>query len=147
MENFMQATATGHEPMKLRAHHLVCILGFRGLGYSKEYVDNMTKIVEQLRPSTLIQIASEPDDICAPCPFLGETGCRERGPESEAVVSNRDLAVMERLGIVAGDRMTWADVKEGIRCSIRPEDLVDICQDCQWLPQGYCEEGLRRLRG
>ena len=133
--------------MKLRAHHLICILGFRGLGYSKEYVDNMTKIVEQLQPSTSIEICTKPDDICAPCPFLGKKGCQERGPESENEVRNRDLAVMSRLNIVAGDRVTWADVKERIRRSISPEDLVDICQDCQWLGQGYCVEGLRRLRG
>ena len=133
--------------MKLRGHHLICILGYRGLGYSQEYVDNMTRIVEQLRPSTLLWICSEPDDICAPCPFLGEKGCQERGPGSEEVVRNRDLAVMERLGIAAGDSIPWGEVKERIRRCISPEDLVDICQDCQWLPQGYCEEGLHKLRG
>lgn len=134
--------------MKLRAHHLICILGFKGLGYSQEYVDNMTKIVGQLRssPESLVEIASKPDDICAPCPFLGEKGCQERGPESEELVRNRDLAVMERLNIVAGDKIAWAEVKERIRSSISPEDLADICQDCQWLAQGYCVEGLRGLR-
>jgi len=132
--------------MKLRAHHLICILGFRGLGYSREYVDNMTRIVDQLQPSTSIEVLSKPDDICAPCPFLGEKGCQERGPESESVARDRDLAVMKRLNIVAGDRITWAEVRERLRRSISPGDLMDICQDCQWLPQGYCVEGLKRLR-
>jgi len=132
--------------MKLRAHHLICILGFRGLGYSKEYVDNMTRIVEQLQPSTLIEVSSKPDDICTPCPFLGDRGCQERGPKSEEVVKNRDLAVMKRLNIIAGDKITWAEVLERIRRSIGPQDLIHICQDCQWLAQGYCMEGLARLR-
>ena len=132
----------------LRAHHLLCILGFRGLGYSEEFVDNMTRIVAQLRspPETLIEISSKPDDICGPCPFLGEKGCQERGPESEEVARNRDLSVMARLNLVAGDKITWAEVEERIRCSISPDDLVSICQDCQWLPQGYCAAGLERLR-
>ncbi|MBE0415527.1 MAG: DUF1284 domain-containing protein [Dehalococcoidia bacterium] len=134
--------------MKLRAHHLICIIGFRGLGYSKEYVDNMTKIVVQLRssPETLIEIAGKPDDICSPCPFLGDKGCQERGLESEEVVRNRDLAVTGRLNMVVGDRITWAEAEERIRSSISPEDLDKICQDCQWLPLGYCVAGLKRLK-
>jgi hypothetical protein len=134
--------------MMLRAHHLICILGFRGLGYSKEYVDNMTKIVALLRssPDTLIEIVSKPDDICARCPFLGKKGCQQKGPESEEVVRNRDLTVMERLNLVAGEIITWAKAEKGIRSSISPEDLVSICQDCQWLPQGYCVAALKRLR-
>jgi len=144
--SFLWSASAGHGSMKLRAHHLICLLGFIGLGYSKDYVDNMTKIVDQLSPSTLIEVSSKPDAICAPCPFLGEKGCQERGSESEEVVRNRDLAVMKRLNIVAGDRITWSEIEERIRSSISPEDLVDICQDCQWLPQGYCVEGLKRLR-
>ena len=145
---FLQTSAAGHGRMILRAHHLICILGFRGLGYSTDYVANMSKIVGQLRssPQTLIQVVSEPDDICAPCPFLREGGCREKGPESEEVVRNRDCAVMERLDVMAGDELTWAEVESRIRSSISPEDLDRICQDCQWLPLGYCTDGLKRLR-
>ena len=134
--------------MILRAHHLICILGFRGLGYSKEYVANMSNIVGQLRscPETLIQVVSKPDDICAPCPFLKQGGCQERGLESEEVVRNRDHAVMEKLNMMAGDKVTWAEVENRIRSSISPEDLDWICHDCQWLPLGYCAEGLKRLR-
>ena len=79
--------------MILRWHHLICLLGFRGLGYSREYVANMSKIVGQLRssPETLIEIASKPDDMCVPCPSL-----------KERVMRNRDCAVMEKLNVVVG---------------------------------------------
>lgn len=145
---FLQTSAAGLGLMILRAHHLICILGFRGLGYSKEYVANMSKIVGQLRssPQTLIEIASRPDDICVPCPFLKEGGCHERGVESEEMVRNRDDAVLEKLNVLAGDMITWAEVENRIRSSISPEDLDRICHDCQWLPQGYCVAGLKRLR-
>lgn len=134
--------------MMLRAHHLICILGFRGLGYSPDYVANMSQIVAQLRssPQTLIEVVSKPDDLCAPCPFLKEEGCQERGPESEEVVRNRDLAIMEKLNVMVGDKITWARVEERVHSSISPEDLDRICQDCQWLPKGYCAAGLKRLR-
>ncbi|MFQ5925586.1 MAG: DUF1284 domain-containing protein [Dehalococcoidia bacterium] len=134
--------------MRLRAHHLLCLLGFRGLGYSREYVENMTLIADQLRSSlqTSIEVVSKPDDICSPCPFLGEKGCQQRGVESEERARGRDQDVMKRLNVVAGDKITWSDVEKRIRSSISPEDLGVICQNCQWLPQGYCVEGLERLK-
>lgn len=134
--------------MRLRAHHLLCLLGFRGLGYSQEFVDNMAAIAEQVSslPQTMVQIVNHPDDICSHCPFLGERGCQQEGPRSEEMATRRDRAVMERLNMVDGDKITWAEVEKRIRSSIGPEDLVYICQGCQWLPQGYCAAGLERLR-
>jgi hypothetical protein len=134
--------------MMLRAHHLICIIGFRELGYSPDFVANMSRIVMQLRssPGKSIEIVSKPDDICAACPFLREDGCHERGPESEEVAKNRDLAVIERLGLLVGDKITWAEVEARVRSCISPEDLEQICKDCQWLPLGYCVDGLKRLK-
>lgn len=134
--------------MKLRAHHLICLLGFRGLGYSPEFVENMAGIADQLRsfPQTVIEIVRQPDDICSPCPFLGKKGCQDKGPNSERKRRNRDEAVMDRLNVKTGDKLSWFEMRERMRSSINPEDLDAICQDCEWLPQGYCVEGLKELR-
>jgi len=40
---------------------------------------------------------------------------------------NRDLVVIARLGLVVGDKVTWAEVKVRIRSSVSPEDLERIC--------------------
>ena len=135
--------------MMLRAHHLICLLGFRGLGYSPEFLQDMTKIVFKLLscPETLIEIVDGPDDICTPCPFLEDGGCREEGPQSEETVKKRDRAVMVRLGLISGDKVTWSAVEQRIRTSISPQDLEKICRACKWLPLGYCVAGLERLRG
>lgn len=76
-------------------------------------------------PETLIEIAGKPDDMCVPCPSL-----------KERVMRNRDYAVIEKLNVVAGDEISWAEVEKRIRSSVSPEDLERICQDCRWLPQG-----------
>jgi len=57
-------------------------------------------------------------------------------------VRTRDLVAIARLGLVVGDKVTWAAVKAWIRSSPSPQDLEWICQKCPWLPQGYCDEGL-----
>ena len=131
--------------MRLRAHHLLCLLGFRGLGYSPEFVANMDGIAERLRssPETLIEIVCQPDDICSSCPFFGEKGCEHKGPSSEKKRRGQDTAVIERLNIKAGEKLNWLEVRERIRRAISLQDLEKICQDCQWLPLGYCVEGLR----
>ena len=133
--------------MKLRAHHLICLLGFRGLGYSPEFVENMAGIADQLRssPQMLIEIVCQPDDICSSCPFLGDRGCQDKGPNSEKRRRGRDRAVIHRLNTKAGDKLSWLEIKKRIRPSISPRDLDEICQDCEWLPLGYCAQGLKEL--
>ncbi len=134
--------------MMLRAHHLICLLGFRGLGYSPEFLQDMTKIVFELLscPETLIEVVYGPDDICTPCPFLKNGGCYEEGPHSEEIIKKRDRAVMMRLGLVSGEKVTWSAVEQRIRSLISLQDLEQICRDCRWLPLGYCVAGLERLR-
>ena len=107
----------------------------------------MARIADQLRsfPQTVLKIVRQPDDICAPCPFLEEKGCQDEGPNSEKRKRERDKTVMDRLNIKAGDKLSWVEIVERIRPSISPRDLDEICRDCQWLPQGYCAEGLKEL--
>ena len=135
--------------MMLRAHHLICLLGFRGLGYSPEFLQDMTRIVFKLLsyPETMIEVVYGPDDICTPCPFLRNGGCYEEGPHSEEIIKRRDSAVMMKLGLVPGGKVTWAAVEREIRLSISPKDLEQMCRDCKWLPLGYCVAGLEKLRG
>lgn len=52
---------------------------------------------------------------------------------------------MEKLNVVAGDEISWAEVEKRIRSSISPEDLERICQECHWLPQGYYKEWLEMI--
>lgn len=133
--------------VSLRGHHLLCLLGFRGLGYSQEFVDGLSRIALHLRsfPQTRIQVIDQPDDICSACPFLGEEGCQEKGPQSEEIARGRDEAVMRRLDLKVGEELDWVEAKGRVRSTMSPADLDEICQDCQWLPYGYCKEGLERL--
>lgn len=134
--------------MILRVHHLLCTLGFRGLGYSENFVENMSRLVDQLHssPAALIEITDKPDDICLPCPFLGASGCQQKGSESEERVRNRDRAVIEKLGLTVGLRLSWAEIARKIGTLVNTGDLDKLCQECDWLPYGYCTEGLKNLK-
>lgn len=135
--------------MILRAHHLLCIFGFKGFGYSEEFGAKMARIAGQLRfsPHIVVKVVYKPDEICASCPFLKDGGCRQKGAQSEEDVRRRDYAVIDKLGLATGDRLPWADIAARVKSMVRPEDLDAICGDCQWLPLGYCAEGLKSLKG
>ena len=133
--------------MKIRGHHLICILGFRGLGYSPEHVLNMKRIVGRLQSprSVHFEVVDYPDDICAFCPFFIDGGCQQNGPKSESIVKSLDFNVMARLALTAEERLTWPEAEAKIRARLYPEDINVICKECRWLPLGYCTEGLKDL--
>ena len=133
--------------VRLRGHHLLCILGFRGKGYSPEFVENMARVVGRIRlkKDTPIRVRLKADDICRPCPFRRSERCT-RKPDAERRVQAHDAEVMARLGIPAGAVLPWAEVEARIAAHIAAEDLHQICPTCPWLPLGYCIQGVRELR-
>lgn len=132
--------------VNLRGHQLLCVLGFRGYGYSPAFVANMTAIVERMRADdhTPVHITSIPADLCSACPNLGPKGCASR-PGSEKSVHSHDLAVMERLGISEGETISWGTIQQRIVATMQPDSLQALCHNCRWLPYGYCAEGLSQL--
>ena len=134
-------------PVEIRSHHLLCILGFRGLGYSEEFVSNMSKVVQRLRSdaSFPITLVVGCDAICASCPHNKEGKCLE-GADSDAEVTMLDSEFLDRLGFEAGTQIRAGEAWERVKERLTPGDLAEICRDCEWLGLGYCAEGLRRLR-
>jgi len=134
-------------PLKIRAHHLLCLLGFRSLGYSQEFITTMGKVVENLRSNSTFPIilVAECDIICTSCPHNKGNKCLKEA-DSESKVKTRDLEVLHRLGFEAGAQIpagkAWTRIKE--RLSF--EHIAEICRDCEWLELGYCVEGLERLK-
>lgn len=134
--------------MKLRGHHLLCVLGFKGLGYSESFVENMAELVAQLRDSQdpSIEIVEGPDDICLASPHrVGDT-CGHSGQGSEARARQHDRRVLDWLGISSGTVVQWSYVRERIRERVRPSDLATTCPTCPWRPLGVCAEGIEAVR-
>ncbi|MHB8170046.1 MAG: DUF1284 domain-containing protein [Thermincolia bacterium] len=125
----------------IRGHHLLCMLGFQGEGYSEAFVANMAKIVEQCKGDSSLQIkvVDHHDDICRACPHLREDFCRQ-SEESGEKLAAMDREVLTRLGLNPGQKVTLRETRSLIREKILPQHLQEICQDCRWLSLGYCQE-------
>ncbi|WP_066320126.1 DUF1284 domain-containing protein [Bacillus sp. FJAT-29814] len=126
---------------KLRGHHLFCLLGYRGMGYSEEYVKNMTLLHQTLRvnPETLIELVDGPDQLCEKFPNTGKYHCQEEN------IYIRDAAILEKIGLRIGQILSWAEIESCIRNSVVPTDIQTVCETCSWRSYGVCEEGIREI--
>lgn len=126
---------------KLRGHHLFCLLGYRGMGYSPEYVENMTRLHQTLRenPKIKIQLVKGPDQLCEKYPNSGVYHCQEDN------IYERDAVILEKLGLKLGQIVNWEDIELLIRTYIIPSDIQRVCKSCSWRSYGVCEEGIQEI--
>ena len=122
------------------------MLGFRGMGYSEEFVENMGKVVAEFNSGATLPVIvlAVGDVVCTACPHYQENKCHKKA-DSEMKVRTKDLAVIQRLGLAVGIHIAAGEVRARIKERLSVSDLVQICRDCEWLGLGYCAEGLERL--
>jgi uncharacterized protein len=133
------------EKIKFRPHHFMCTLGFRGKGYSADFVRNYKKIVQQLNndDQTQIEVVEFMDSICAPCPNkIDEIICK-----SQDKISRLDAAHAAALSLKVGDVFTWSEAKERIKKHMSIEKFHIACQGCSWKEYGVCQKALEELKG
>lgn len=129
--------------IRIRPHHLLCIQGFRGQGYSPTFIANMARLKEMLQeaPDTPVQITNGTDDICAFCPHIDEGTCGRPGQR----VSEVDQRTMEKLELDDGATGTWSEFVDCVRDKMEPELLSHVCQSCNWIDLGFCADGVAAL--
>ena len=133
-------------PVKIRGHHLLCLLGFRGLGYSPEFVETMGKVFKEFHSDTTlpITVVTECDIICDSCPHKRDNTCQKKEGSAPRVKS-KDATILKKLGFSAGSETTSGEAWRRVKERITAEDLTAMCRECEWLELGYCQEGLAKL--
>ncbi|WP_349437647.1 DUF1284 domain-containing protein [Pararhizobium sp. A13] len=121
--------------VRLRPHHLLCMLTFIGKGYTQAFTENYIRIAARLSAGEDILVVDGPDDICAP--MLEETDhhclCdtvteRDRGASA---------AVEDLLGIPAGrgrSILPDGDFLRRMREAFENGTIRAACQRCEWSP-------------
>lgn len=115
--------------LKLRPHHGLCVQFFRGEGYSDEFVENMTRVIEMLNRGAQVELTEGGDCLCAVCPNFIDGVCADEGK-----VTRYDRLVMAMCGLHYGDRMPFRELARRIRTSIiyQEDGMGRVCSDCQW---------------
>ena len=127
------------DSIRLRPHHLLCTQGYGGKGYDNNFVENMTKITNQLRndDTTTVDIVFSTDDICIKCPRMIETDLCE----SNEKVKRLDEKVVAYFGIDE-KRYIYQDIISEINEKMTISMIDDICGECEWYPISACKENI-----
>lgn len=132
----------------LRGHHLLCVHGFRGMGYSPGFVERMKDIVTDIRKPNLdfpIKVVAAFDDACMACPHRGLEVCEASEGSNDHVLS-MDGKVIRHLGLAPGSSYLKSELISLTAEKVEPDDLDELCENCSWLPYGVCKEGIAELR-
>lgn len=116
--------------MKVRGHHILCIQGFQGYGYSEKFVEHMSKAIKDLSTSSQIKILDECDEICSMC----TNNCNNRCKDA-AKISKMDKIVLEELGIKKGEIINLKEynIFEYANKKLQNKEKSQrICGECSW---------------
>lgn len=123
--------------IRLRAHHLLCLLTYVGKGYSPAFTDNYDRVAERLSRGEDILLVSGPDDICAPLLDEPEPHCLGESAAERDRVAAADVEDLLARPIRAGTRL---DLDAAILARMRQAFSAGLvrraCQGCEWA--GLC---------
>ena len=123
--------------VRLRAHHLLCLLTYAGKGYSPAFTAGFTAIAARIAAGEGVTLAPGPDDICAP--MLGEPACHclDDSVARRDRRAARDIAALLGRPVMPGDRLVLdAAVLARMRDAFAAGALRGACAGCGW--SGLC---------
>ncbi len=130
--------------MKVRAHHLICLLAFKGKGYSKSFVEQFSKMRKFYidNKDATIGVITSPDDACKECPYLEKGGCAfpADGPESRVVEFDKEALAL--LGIEEG-RYRVPEIHKRLK-EIDLGRVESFCKKCSWHDKLNCHQIIKK---
>ncbi len=119
--------------IRLRPHHLLCLLTYSGKGYSPAFTANYDVIAGRIAKGEDILIVEGPDDICAP--LLDDSGSHCWRDS----VTERDRLAASALGALLPDpiqaesmiRLGPASVRQ-MRSAFATNRIRTACRGCEW---------------
>ncbi|MCK0195981.1 DUF1284 domain-containing protein [Ancylobacter sp. 6x-1] len=120
--------------VRLRAHHLLCLLTFVGKGYTPAFTAHYRRIVRRLDAGEDVEMVAGPDDICAPMLADGHHCLEARIADRDAEAAQA-VAALLGMSVAEGARFILAaDVLGRLRTGFAEGVVRQACTACQWAP-------------
>lgn len=119
-------------PVRLRPHHLLCLLTYAGKGYSPAFVENFDRITARIAAGDPILLVEGPDDVCAPCAADAAAHCHGES------VRARDAAAGAALAGHMGDLSPGQTLRldgallNRLRTAFASGTIRGACAGCEW---------------
>lgn len=119
--------------IKIRGHHLLCVLTFAGRGYSRKFERDFKAIVRRMRKNEMMQIVDQPDEICRSVKDCEGSHCYEPRIDLRDQLALADISAVLRRNLKVGDEIAPADLLTAkVRAAFRRNEIRKGCFDCQW---------------
>ena len=137
-------------PIKLRAHHLLCILTHIGKGYTDEFVRNFERIVERLNAGTAVELVDGLDDICAAIHGCKEgEHCERASPGERDRKALVDINAALNIPLSVGTQIVLTkDMVSRLRQLFTAGSIRNACPGCDWhdLCSGIAENQFKETK-
>jgi len=125
--------------VKLRGHHLLCMLGFVGKGYTPAFIENFDAIISRLNAGAEIAVVEGPDDICAALHNTNGHVCesgthclKDRATQRDRVALAAVSSVLN-ISLKAGSILRLNGTQfASLRRSFADGVLREACKGCEW---------------
>ena len=119
------------DPIRIRAHHLLCIQGFQGYGYSDNFVSHMRRVISflKLNPCSDLQIVDNTDELCSRCPHNVDGRCFKGSSDK---INKVDKLIIENADLDLKHIYTVHEAFSIINKNLENDLLLFICSDCSW---------------
>ncbi|MEB2349032.1 MAG: DUF1284 domain-containing protein [Comamonadaceae bacterium] len=119
--------------MRLRAHHLLCMLTYSGKGYSEAFVQSFNHLVQRVGAGEVIELLAGPDDVCAPIAGDAEEHCHCASVTRRDRLASSDLAPLVGVALAPGARLTLtAPLLATLRAAFAAGGIRRACEGCPW---------------
>ncbi|MEO5755922.1 MAG: DUF1284 domain-containing protein [Mesorhizobium sp.] len=125
--------------IRLRAHHLLCLLTYVGKGYSPAFTANYDVIAHRLSRGEDILIVQGPDDICAPLLAEPEPHCLGESAAERDLAAARDVGDLLGRAIGPGAQLELdTALLARLRLAFSAGLTRKACVSCEW--SGLCSD-------
>jgi uncharacterized protein len=126
--------------LRLRPHHLLCMLTYVGKGYTPEFTANFTHLLSRIDAGErAIEIADGPDEICQPLLSTPDPHCHNESVRLRDRLAAEDLSRLLGTPILPGTRLELTDaIIHQLRQAFAAGTIRHACSGCQWKP--LCDE-------
>lgn len=112
---------------QIRAHHGMCLVFFKGNGYSSGFTKHMGNVKHALEENPMIKVLADEDDICKECPN------KDMSCVADGKAATYDREVLLRCHIQPGEVMPYSEfAKKVYDCILSIGTREEICGNCRW---------------
>jgi hypothetical protein len=123
--------------IRLRPHHLLCLMTYAGKGYSAAFTANYDAIAARIGDGEDVVIIAGPDDICAPLLADTEPHCHRDSVIERDRLALRDLGELLEVPPKLGEHLVLKPaLLRQMREAFTTGRTRSACAGCEW--QSLC---------